>query len=251
MSHYCVGVIIDNIGDIDNQVAKILAPYDESLVVEPYICQTKKQIIDKAWSKRANIILRIRSDGNYIPNEWEQQLLNVNSDDDIYKISIDEDATYDKDGNEISTYNPNSKWDWWSVGGRFHNDPVIQIKDFVPYQEPSDEMRMLYEKAWDSFHGKYELTEDEERRLFTLRYFNDNYYLTRYKSCEDWIRHDYCNIPYAFVDKDGWYEQGSMGWFGCDDADAESIAKYLMFAEKYFQDSQNQNKYMVWVDCHI
>lgn len=26
-----------------------------------------------------------------------------------------------KNGNELSTYNPNSKWDWYSVGGRWRN----------------------------------------------------------------------------------------------------------------------------------
>jgi DNA polymerase-3 subunit epsilon len=42
------------------------------------------------------------------------------------------------------------------------------------------------------------------------------------------------NIPYAFVDANGWYEKGQMGWFGFDNATKDSIDDYTEFAEKYF-----------------
>ena len=47
------------------------------------------------------------------------------------------------------------------------------------------------------------------------------------------------------------YEKGSMGWWGCDDATVDSINNYVEFAEQYFRAEENQNKYIVWVDCHI
>ena len=42
-----------------------------------------------------------------------------------------------------------------------------------------------------------------------------------------------------------------MGWFGMDSSTKESIKDYTEFAEKYFSDVANQEKYIVWVDCHI
>ena len=41
MSHYLVGVVVNDISEVDD----VLAPYDENMEVEPYIYRTKAQII--------------------------------------------------------------------------------------------------------------------------------------------------------------------------------------------------------------
>ena len=191
MSHYLVGVIVNDISEVDN----ILAPYDENMEVEPYI---------------------------------------------------------DTDG-ETTTYNPNSKWDWYSIGGSFSDgEDVIQINDFKIYDDLDDDTIALHKKAWDSFEGKCELSEEDTKAIFgNFRMWNDKYYLDRYGTCENYIMSMLSNIPYAFVDANGWYEKGQMGWWGCDSATRESIEDYTEFAEKYFTAEENQNKYIVWVDCHI
>ena len=191
MSHYLVGVVVNDISEVDD----ILAPYDEELEVEPYT---------------------------------------------------------DEDG-ETTTYNPNSKWDWYSIGGRWSDgDNVIQIKDFKLYDDLDDDTIALYKRAWDSFEGKSELSEEDTKAIFgDFRMWNDKYYLDRYGTCENYIKAMSSNIPYAFVDANGWYEKGQMGWWGCDNATQESIEDYTEFAEKYFTAKENQNKYIVWVDCHI
>ena len=192
MSHYLVGVVVNDISEVDD----ILAPYDENMEVEPYT---------------------------------------------------------DDDG-EITTYNPNSKWDWYSIGGRWSDgDNIVKISDFKLYDDSVDaDTIALYMKAWDSFEGKCKLTEDEEKKIFgEFRMWNDKYYLDRYGTCENYILAILSNIPYAFVDANGWYEKGQMGWWGIDNATQESIEDYTKFAEKYFTAEENQNKYIVWVDCHI
>ena len=35
----------------------------------------------------------------------------------------------DKNGNILSTYNPESKWDWWQLGGRFSESSAIKGED--------------------------------------------------------------------------------------------------------------------------
>ena len=191
MSHYLVGVIVNDISEVDD----ILAPYDEELEVEPYT---------------------------------------------------------DDDG-ETTTYNPNSKWDWYSIGGRWDDgDNVIQIKDFKLYDNLDDDTIALYKRAWDSFEGKCELSKEDTNAIFGgFRLYNDKYYFDRYGTCENYIKAQSSNIPYAFVDANGWYEKGQMGWWGCDNATQKSIEDYTEFAEKYFTAEENQNKYIVWVDCHI
>ena len=191
MSHYLVGVIVNDISEVDD----ILAPYNENMKVEPYT----------------------------------------------------------NDDGEITTYNPKSKWDWYAIGGRWDNgDNVIQIKDFKLYNDLDDDTIALYKRAWDSFEGKCELSEEDTKAIFgDFRMWNDKYYLDRYGTCENYIKAISSNIPYAFVDANGWYEKGQMGWWGCDNATQESIEDYTEFAEKYFTTKENQNKYIVWVDCHI
>ena len=191
MSHYLVGVVVNDILEVDD----ILAPYDENMEVEPYV---------------------------------------------------------DTDG-EKTTYNPKSKWDWYSIGGRWSDgNNIIQIKDFKLYDDLDDDTIALYKRAWDSFEGKCELSEEDTKAIFgEFRMWNNKYYLDRYGTCENYIKAMSSHIPYAFVDANGWYEKGQMGWFGCDNATQESIEDYTEFAEKYFTAEENQNKYIVWVDCHI
>ena len=245
MSHYLVGVIVNDISEVDD----ILAPYDENMEVKPYIYRTKAQIIADGKARKE----RYAKSDNI--TDYMRKYLGATTDEEFYKLEIDglSDEDLDKDGNELSTYNPNSKWDWYSIGGRWSDgDNVVKISDFKLYDDLDDDTLALHKKAWDSFEGKCKLTEDEENKIFDrFRMWNDKYYLDRYGTYENYIKAISSNIPYAFVDANGWYEKGQMGWWGCDNATQESIEDYTEFAEKYFTSEENQNKYIVWVDCHI
>lgn len=245
MSHYLVGVVVNDISEVDD----ILAPYDENMEVEPYIYRTKAQIIADGKARKE----RYSKEDDI--TDYMQEYLNTTTDEELYQLEIEDvDADYiDADGNELSTYNPKSKWDWYSIGGRWDDgENVIQIKDFKLYNDLDDDTLALYKKAWDSFEGKCELSEEDTKAIFGgFRMWNDSYYLDRYGTCENYIKAMSSNIPYAFVDANGWYEKGQMGWWGCDNATQKSIEDYTEFAEKYFTAKENQNKYIVWVDCHI
>lgn len=92
MSHYTVAVIHRK----DQDIAELLKPYDENLEVEPYIKYTKEEAIK--WAK-----------DNFKPGR---------TDDEYYEIMADGRQT-DEEGNIYSTYNPDAKWDWYEVGGRW------------------------------------------------------------------------------------------------------------------------------------
>lgn len=248
MSHYLVGVIVDNVTNVEKAVAEVLAPYDENMIVEPYIYKTKAELIangkarKEKYSKETDI------------QDYMKPYLEATIDEELYELEIEdlEEDELDADGNELSTYNPKSKWDWWQIGGRFTNKDYTQLKDFILYDKLSDKELALYTRAWESFCGKRELDKEDEEAIFGgFRMWNNQYYIERYGTFDNYIREITSNIPYAFVDKNGWYEKGSMGWWGCDDATVDSINDYMEFAEEYFRAEENQNKYIVWVDCHI
>lgn len=115
-----------------------------------------------------------------------------------------------------------------------------------------EETKRKYHRVWENFLVGVKNPEELEKEVFgEFRLWKDQYYIDRYGTCENWIKQVNSNLPYAFVDKNGWYEKGKMGWFGCDDATTESINNYTAFAEAYFSDPSNQEKWIVWVDCHI
>ena len=83
---------------------------------------------------------------------------------------------YEEDGQMI-TYNPNSKWDWYSIGGR-----------------------------WDGFLILKERDEEGEVIETNQALFNEI----------DWnYMFEHRFPPFCFVDTDGqWNEKGEMGWWG-------------------------------------
>jgi hypothetical protein len=251
MSHYCVGVIVDNTNDIESRVEKILAPYDENLEVEPYIYKTKAELIQQAKDYKI-CIQRRTEEADHIITEYEQSYLDAQTDEELYNLWCEDYNTYNENGDELSTYNPQSKWDWWVIGGRWSRENnVLQIKDFVLYNTPTDKQVEHYKKCWGYLNGEIEVEDPFKEFGYELGMFKKEYLKEKYGSLENLIKSKMSNLPYAFVDENGWYEQGKMGMFGMDDATKESIDGYTKFAENYFRDVKNQDKYIVFVDCHI
>lgn len=133
MSHFSVAVFTKYNGDT---VDELLAPYDENIVVVPYIKYTKeeliqigrKEILDYKNTTYAKYLsdpkayeasVANNSHMEYIKNIFPKKL--GLSDEEIYQsqIQLYDEGKIDKNGNIYSTRNPSSKWDWYVVGGRF------------------------------------------------------------------------------------------------------------------------------------
>lgn len=102
--------------------------------------------------------------------------------DDLYiKFGYDwNDNRWRKDTGkweDYTTYNPNSKWDWYEVGGRWGGCLKTKNGKFV------DEC-MLDELDWN-----------EEKNEDTKFHYH--------KSC----------VPFAIIVDGEWFEKGQMGWF--------------------------------------
>ena len=221
MSHFCVYVFHDKNTSIDT----LLAPYDENLVVEPYVEYNKEEAIAKVRKE-----IEDYKNGPYAeyiknPEEYEKKykctkkyiefLKNefpkkINwTDDQCYddmKEDYDSDMI-DKDGNLLSKYNPKSKWDWYEVGGRWCGG--------IPMKT----------------NTKLEIKSCNECKVSQ-------------------IDMDKISPPYAYVDTNGiWNERGEMGWFGISSNDKDEKTWDDEF--KKFINNQKKSTIVTLVDCHI
>lgn len=194
-----------------------------------------------------------------------------------------------KNGNHLTTYNPDSKWDWYSIGGRWRNllltrkdnEDVIsetcledllnkginlsknapegykwvdgaKIKD-IDFKK-AIEFKNDYEKAirfWELYVEGQEPKTEEEKNLIKWEVYKREYYVERYETKENYAKIQSTFTTWALVDETGWHEKGKMGWFAMADDTKDSE---LLFIEKFtetIQKSENQDKYLIIVDCHI
>ena len=140
MSHFTVYVFTKK---DKRDVEQLLAPYDESITYPPYIELTKEQAIAKTRKEIEDyknglyaeyladpIAYEEKCDNKkhleYIKNEFPKRL--NWTDEECYeeqKMWYGEDMI-DEDGNLLSTYNPHSKWDWYTIGGRWTGSLVTK-----------------------------------------------------------------------------------------------------------------------------
>lgn len=124
MSHFTVLVIG---GDPD----ALLAPYDETLGVEPYW----KPLVDRAdqhW-----YYAHLVKEGKLPMDATLEELLAALN--EAFPEDTEEEALRVENGvlEQRSTYNPNSKWDWYQIGGRWRGmfllkEPIPMLGEFTP-----------------------------------------------------------------------------------------------------------------------
>ena len=112
MSHF-VGLVIGFLSSLDR--------YDEDLKVEPYIIHEATEAYEVASTTALNILDNFESFSDVINKDELINLVNSKK-----RLELIEWYTTwgnyhhcDKNGNIYSTYNPESKWDWYVVGGRW------------------------------------------------------------------------------------------------------------------------------------
>lgn len=247
MSHFSVGVICESPMD----VAELLAPYDENLEVESYIGRTKAQMI-KDGKKRKEYYQTLSGD-DY--KDYMTPYLLATTDEEFYNLEKYEDAKYDNEGNELSTYNHKSKWDWYLIGGRWSGELRLKEEDEDGYSycdeakikdidfSPDEEK---YDECYKWWKEKVEGSDEEWDSFYKKSYFTE-----KYRDAEEYATRSAQFTTFALVTPDGeWHEQGEMGWFGwSSDTPDEARAwdeQYMSFIE-----NADPEYYFVMVDCHI
>jgi len=112
MSHFPIAVLHRKNQSID----LMLAPYDEYLEVEPYVFLTHEEAIEKAKKYKKEI----EEDQYETLGHIKQMFFNANTDEELFQAYLKycDRNLVDEDGNVLSTYNPDSKYDYYTEGGR-------------------------------------------------------------------------------------------------------------------------------------
>jgi hypothetical protein len=102
MSHFKTLVIVPaGTSDIEDAINKILAPFDENMQVAPY-----KRYPDA--DSNARMAEHYNTNDPLVLATHMQDWRNADG-------GVDDQGLF-----YWSTYNPDSKWDWWVIGGRYH-----------------------------------------------------------------------------------------------------------------------------------
>ncbi len=133
MSHFLTYIVVPKKEDdrFNEYIADVMSKFDENMQVEEYFV---KDLTDEDKMRFINYLI---ADGS-IDNSKTIKDFN-----EIYKIH-GEDWNYNEwklvDGvwKEYSTYNPNSKWDWYDVGGRWSNNLLTKSGDKVNFAYKKD-----------------------------------------------------------------------------------------------------------------
>lgn len=248
--------------------------------------------------------LELYSENNSVPEYFEgfvsddnkQSMLNYYMKHNNFSGTFDEcydlyghdwnHNNYKKNEDDIwcrySTYNPLSKWDCWTIGGRW--DGLLLLKDGTKVNQAYkaeidfDKMRQndidYYSKKYDdvvSIISQYPKAEsfeyfkniydiDTARTYYTnqeqIKAFYDidgcvfdninNYYLTK----DEYLNKNVNDaLTFAILKDYEWYERGEMGYWAC--VSNEKDTNVWSTEYKDILDSINDDELLTIVDCHI
>ena len=177
-------------------------------------------------------------------------------------LAVEEEQ--DENGEKYS-YNPNAKWDWYEVGGRWMG-MLIPKKDFdggehgvagvfgngdyyecgcdaIPVEEIDfEEMEKRERQELVPFNECY------ERKVYKKEYFD-----SIYPDEETYIKMKTKFSTYAAVTPDGeWHAAGEMGWFGVSSETSNERHEFVDNYWKEFIEPALKNGWkLTIVDCHI
>lgn len=272
MSHYAVAVFTEEGG---KTVEELLNPYYEDLCV-PTIT-TKKEIIDKARKEieeyKNGLYAEYLKDPEgyisactnekhikYITEEFPEKL--KWTDEECYrdKIKYEDEEDILDNGDVLSVYNPNSKWDWYVVGGRFSNIVPLKNGEFADEADMCDVDidyvdKVVYDKMikfWEIYVDGREPESEEEKKLVEYEFYLKDYYNERYKDAKDLAEHRASFTFYsALLPNYLWREAGQMGWWGMSNATTDDEIKWRKEVKDILKKAKENNWHITIVDCHI
>ena len=233
MSHFTVAVFHHP----DQSIDELLAPYDEGLKVDRYVEFTRQQAID--YVRKNNARMADKSDDEC----WQ-----------FFTEGYDRDMV-DEEGNLYTTYNPASKWDWWTIGGRWSG--LLKMKDGTTADSariadidfsPRKAQYKACLRFWDVVVDHQPAGPDENYfSIYTEDYFRQ-YYVDR----ETYARHMTQFSTYAVVLPTGeWVQKGQMGWWGVSSETPDEAKAWEDNYMERFIEGQDPELVLTVVDCHI
>ena len=231
---------------------------------------TKQEIAEelKPYEDLANRIISL--DFDMASSDERQELI------DLFESGYD--TIYENDCfKEVNRYNPNAKWDWWVVGGRWRNigdnGLIYNLQECLEHEEVPfystlrwyqlpicDTREELEEKLREpnaivkdfkrDSEGK--LLEDENGKGIPKTHYTEEELFAKVQQ----RKQDF--MSYLFPEE-GWVEKAEMGWFGMssldgldDDERDKKVKEFYEFNDNLLKKYIEDDRYIgVVVDCHI
>lgn len=196
--------------------------------------------------------------------EWTDEEIYTNK---VIAFEEPEDVR-ESDGAIHTTYNPHSKWDWWTIGGRWeqqYRDKQLQ-KVSVLRQALADTLVNIKDPEAQAELAAVEaeiavVEEDFRNKRGNLTWDDLDAVKAKRHDCKAYLPWWF---PYSLVTKETelatdettneltgyeWHTQGRMGWFGmsAEDYTPEQWVEKLIeiLADK------NEDDYLVYIDFHL
>lgn len=218
--HFSLLVLQDN---NSKSLEDMMAPFCEGLPVNPYVYKTREEAL-KAVKHFLKAVATKETINEYSKMSETEQIR------DYYGLDTDED------GNVLTTYNPNSKWDWFDIGGRWSKCIKISDGKAVNSCLVSDIDFYLGDEAKEEAIRYWDRIAMKNKDVF----MNKDKYKAKYGSKEDYIKQFTVFHTYAVLTPNGeWIEQ--------DDGNVKAwIDDYEKLVTGFGKDIK-----ATIVDCHI
>lgn len=163
------------------------------------------------------------------------------------------EVEYDEDG---YSYNPDAKWDWYDIGGRWPG--LLRTKDGNKVDQASvkdidlspDQKAIEAAKRWWAVCIDKELPKTNEETCYSA-YRNEKYYRDRFGDINEFARESSLLTTHAVITPDGeWHEVGTMGWFGFSSQTIDDEKRWSAEYHKFFENAEPDDIVTI-VDCHI
>ena len=290
MSHFCLYAILPEgteRDDVERVVGELMDPFSEERRVKPYkrkcgcvgwraLTDAQEQV-NKEMGKFEDVRKKFNEENpennDETQKKWENEVWGPRDkrEKEIIAANPDKDKPDPKcmdckgTGLEITTYNPDSKWDCWTLGGRWTGS----LDGYDPSKDPKNiEVCNLCGGSGD----RPEWVIYKKVKGKKVRTFKDDWA----KECNgcngckgtgksvkwptQWKKHpgdtglvktikEKDDPPFAVLTPEGeWYEKGEMGWFGISSNEKE-ISEWKKTVKELYE--KYQECLVAVGDCHI
>jgi hypothetical protein len=290
MSHFVVAVITDSL----DKVEKLLAPYQENnmgtcpqeylefndvedefrLVYDTQSSEMVKMEDGSLLAPYDDAFRTVPYGECEVPSHLERVNISHQERFPSFELYMEEYEGYKNKDEITGKYgywkNPNAKWDWWTVGGRWSNTLILKsgknadaapIKDifFIEDENLEEILTVTIEgfRVPAPLAPSFQIVASEASKAWDevmdgKGFFKPEYFQKRYGSKEGFIKERLTFSTYGVVTPDGeWHEPGEMGWFGVSSASPEEAKQFSKSYYDTFIKTADPNHYLVLVDCHI
>ncbi|MDD4352721.1 MAG: hypothetical protein PHU71_07160 [Candidatus Gracilibacteria bacterium] len=145
--------------------------------------------------------------------------------------------------------NPNAKWDWYSIGGRWDGLLITKNGDNVDSAKKGDiDFDAMMERSRKSSADSWNELQDHVKKYPSSE--RTEYWLHGAKEDdteESFIERKSKFCTYAMIKDGKWYANGDMGWFGFSSNEKDNWQDIF---DKIL-DSIRDDEVVTVVDCHI